>query len=195
MTSTVRKPSSWRFKTLQRDLIATSQLILVGWYFLYRCCRELQGFEEYSLCIMCLSFPDMYYSAQLANGTVEPTHVVPTQVPTVVEKTTALWGLFCQSQELNASCDEFFISNNFSEIKGIPGLTSGIISGKVSGCICNYPQLFWGFFELWVLKFCTGVQERKQVRKEMSVGCAAHFSYSFLASRLVKVLEITSSEM
>uniref|UniRef100_A0A672G0Z0 Solute carrier family 12 member 6-like n=1 Tax=Salarias fasciatus TaxID=181472 RepID=A0A672G0Z0_SALFA len=48
--------------------------------------------------------------------------------PEVVEKTTDLWKHFCQSQQLNASCDDYFASNNFSEIKGIPGLASGIIS-------------------------------------------------------------------
>uniref|UniRef100_A0A7N8YQV9 Solute carrier family 12 member 6 n=1 Tax=Mastacembelus armatus TaxID=205130 RepID=A0A7N8YQV9_9TELE len=36
--------------------------------------------------------------------------------------------MFCHSPELNASCDEYFIWNNFSEIEGIPGLASGIIS-------------------------------------------------------------------
>uniref|UniRef100_A0A672FYN6 Solute carrier family 12 member 6-like n=1 Tax=Salarias fasciatus TaxID=181472 RepID=A0A672FYN6_SALFA len=46
----------------------------------------------------------------------------------LVEKTTDLWKHFCQSQQLNASCDDYFASNNFSEIKGIPGLASGIIS-------------------------------------------------------------------
>uniref|UniRef100_A0A3Q3LUZ9 Solute carrier family 12 member 6 n=1 Tax=Mastacembelus armatus TaxID=205130 RepID=A0A3Q3LUZ9_9TELE len=42
--------------------------------------------------------------------------------------TTYLWQQFCHSPELNASCDEYFIWNNFSEIEGIPGLASGIIS-------------------------------------------------------------------
>lgn len=44
------------------------------------------------------------------------------------EKTTYLWTQFCQGAEINASCDEYFLSNNFSEIEGIPGLASGIIS-------------------------------------------------------------------
>uniref|UniRef100_A0A3B5AFE5 Solute carrier family 12 member 6 n=1 Tax=Stegastes partitus TaxID=144197 RepID=A0A3B5AFE5_9TELE len=43
-------------------------------------------------------------------------------------KTSYLWKHFCQGQELNASCDEYFNANNFSEISGIPGLASGIIS-------------------------------------------------------------------
>uniref|UniRef100_A0A671XDF3 Solute carrier family 12 member 6 n=1 Tax=Sparus aurata TaxID=8175 RepID=A0A671XDF3_SPAAU len=36
--------------------------------------------------------------------------------------------LFCDGPELNASCDKYFNSNNFSEIAGIPGLASGVIS-------------------------------------------------------------------
>ncbi|XP_026154617.1 solute carrier family 12 member 6 isoform X2 [Mastacembelus armatus] len=51
----------------------------------------------------------------------------PSHVPTLME-TTYLWQQFCHSPELNASCDEYFIWNNFSEIEGIPGLASGIIS-------------------------------------------------------------------
>uniref|UniRef100_A0A3B3UQC3 Solute carrier family 12 member 6 n=1 Tax=Poecilia latipinna TaxID=48699 RepID=A0A3B3UQC3_9TELE len=45
-----------------------------------------------------------------------------------VPKTTLLWEEFCHSTELNATCDEYFTANNFTEIKGIPGLASGIIS-------------------------------------------------------------------
>uniref|UniRef100_A0A7N6AKL7 Solute carrier family 12 member 6 n=1 Tax=Anabas testudineus TaxID=64144 RepID=A0A7N6AKL7_ANATE len=51
----------------------------------------------------------------------------PSHVPTLV-MTTYLWKHFCQGPELNASCDEYFMSNNFSNIEGIPGLASGIIS-------------------------------------------------------------------
>ncbi|XP_077356483.1 solute carrier family 12 member 6 isoform X1 [Festucalex cinctus] len=45
-----------------------------------------------------------------------------------VEKTTYLWSRFCQSAEVNASCDDYFAANNFSRIEGIPGLASGIIT-------------------------------------------------------------------
>nr|XP_015801813.2 solute carrier family 12 member 6 isoform X1 [Nothobranchius furzeri] len=62
-------------------------------------------------------------TASYENSTAPPTHS-----PTVVEKTTFLWGHFCQSPELNASCDEYFTSNNLSVINGIPGLASGIIT-------------------------------------------------------------------
>ncbi|XP_037614588.1 solute carrier family 12 member 6-like isoform X2 [Sebastes umbrosus] len=51
----------------------------------------------------------------------------PSYVPPLME-TTYLWTQFCQGAEINASCDDYFLSNNFSEIEGIPGLASGIIS-------------------------------------------------------------------
>lgn len=50
-------------------------------------------------------------------------------VPPLVMNTTSIWKLFCNGPELNASCDKYFNSNNFSQIEGIPGLASGIISG------------------------------------------------------------------
>ncbi|XP_053198177.1 solute carrier family 12 member 7 isoform X1 [Scomber japonicus] len=42
--------------------------------------------------------------------------------------TTKLWQLFCDGPELNATCNEFFVNNNVTEVQGIPGLTSGVIS-------------------------------------------------------------------
>uniref|UniRef100_A0A8C4N0A3 Solute carrier family 12 member 5 n=1 Tax=Equus asinus asinus TaxID=83772 RepID=A0A8C4N0A3_EQUAS len=41
--------------------------------------------------------------------------------------TTRLWGLFCSSRFLNATCDEYFTRNNVTEIQGIPGAASGLI--------------------------------------------------------------------
>ncbi|XP_070848799.1 solute carrier family 12 member 6-like isoform X4 [Chaetodon trifascialis] len=61
------------------------------------------------------------------NITVGPTFD-PSLAPALVEKTTYLWKQFCEGPELNASCDKYFTSNNFSQIQGIPGLASGIIS-------------------------------------------------------------------
>lgn len=61
------------------------------------------------------------------NSTVGPTFD-PSPAPVLEEKTTYLWKQFCQGPELNASCDKYFTSNNFSEIEGIPGLASGVIS-------------------------------------------------------------------
>ncbi|TMS01888.1 solute carrier family 12 member 6 isoform X2 [Larimichthys crocea] len=60
------------------------------------------------------------------NDTVGPTF--DPSPSTILVETTYLWKHFCQGPELNASCDKYFTSNNFSEIDGIPGLASGIIS-------------------------------------------------------------------
>ncbi|XP_046884247.1 LOW QUALITY PROTEIN: solute carrier family 12 member 7-like [Hypomesus transpacificus] len=50
-----------------------------------------------------------------------------------VTHTTQLWGLFCDSAALNATCDEYFTLNNVTEIQGIPGLLSGVISDNMWG--------------------------------------------------------------
>lgn len=47
--------------------------------------------------------------------------------------TTKLWRSFCDSESLNATCDEYFMNNNVTEIQGIPGVTSGILAGKKDG--------------------------------------------------------------
>ncbi|KAG8596486.1 hypothetical protein GDO81_001925 [Engystomops pustulosus] len=45
-----------------------------------------------------------------------------------------LWDRFCHPPGyLNATCDEYFVHNNVSEIEGIPGLSSSIISGIMAG--------------------------------------------------------------
>ncbi|XP_030609659.1 solute carrier family 12 member 6 isoform X2 [Archocentrus centrarchus] len=59
-----------------------------------------------------------------AGPTFDPSHVPEV----MLETPTCIRMIFCQSSELNATCDEYFTSNNFSEIKGIPGLASGGIS-------------------------------------------------------------------
>ncbi|KAM9333742.1 LOW QUALITY PROTEIN: solute carrier family 12 member 7-like [Pholidichthys leucotaenia] len=41
---------------------------------------------------------------------------------------TQLWRLFCDGAGLNATCNEYFANNNVTEVQGIPGLTSGVIS-------------------------------------------------------------------
>uniref|UniRef100_A0A668AVX7 Solute carrier family 12 member 6 n=1 Tax=Myripristis murdjan TaxID=586833 RepID=A0A668AVX7_9TELE len=45
-----------------------------------------------------------------------------------VEKATVLWEHFCEGKELNSSCDDYFSHSNFTQIEGIPGLASGIIT-------------------------------------------------------------------
>ncbi|KAI1889008.1 hypothetical protein AGOR_G00174630 [Albula goreensis] len=47
--------------------------------------------------------------------------------------TTKLWSLFCDGPELNATCNEYFTLNNVTEIQGIPGLMSGVISDNMWG--------------------------------------------------------------
>ncbi|KFR14732.1 Solute carrier family 12 member 7, partial [Opisthocomus hoazin] len=47
-------------------------------------------------------------------------------------KTTNLWRLFCDSSSLNATCDEYFILNNVTEVQGIPGIMSGVLTVKIS---------------------------------------------------------------
>uniref|UniRef100_A0A6Q2WY59 Solute carrier family 12 member 5b n=1 Tax=Esox lucius TaxID=8010 RepID=A0A6Q2WY59_ESOLU len=47
--------------------------------------------------------------------------------------TTKLWRIFCDSEFLNATCDEYFANNNVSEIQGIPGVTSGILAENLFG--------------------------------------------------------------
>ncbi|XP_029989565.1 solute carrier family 12 member 5 isoform X1 [Sphaeramia orbicularis] len=47
--------------------------------------------------------------------------------------TTQLWQMFCDSPFLNATCDKYFASNNVTQIQGIPGVTSGILSENLFG--------------------------------------------------------------
>ncbi|OBS75973.1 hypothetical protein A6R68_17573, partial [Neotoma lepida] len=46
--------------------------------------------------------------------------------------TTALWRLFCNGSSLSATCDEYFVQNNVTEIQGIPGVASGVFLVPVS---------------------------------------------------------------
>ncbi|KAL4635113.1 solute carrier family 12 member 7-like isoform X2 [Arapaima gigas] len=50
-----------------------------------------------------------------------------------VTVTTKLWRLFCNSSDLSATCNEYFTFNNVTEIQGIPGLMSGVISDNMWG--------------------------------------------------------------
>ncbi|KAL2097605.1 hypothetical protein ACEWY4_006812 [Coilia grayii] len=45
-----------------------------------------------------------------------------------VTRPTELWKLFCPNSSIEFSCDEYFILNNVTQIQGIPGLLSGVIS-------------------------------------------------------------------
>ncbi|XP_008305972.1 solute carrier family 12 member 7 isoform X3 [Cynoglossus semilaevis] len=48
-----------------------------------------------------------------------------------VTVTTALWKQFCKGPELNATCDTYFENNNVTEMQGIPGLISGVITDNM----------------------------------------------------------------
>uniref|UniRef100_A0A3Q3JDN8 Solute carrier family 12 member 5a n=1 Tax=Monopterus albus TaxID=43700 RepID=A0A3Q3JDN8_MONAL len=47
--------------------------------------------------------------------------------------TTKLWSIFCDSPFLNATCDKYFERNNVTQIQGIPGITSGIMTDNLFG--------------------------------------------------------------
>uniref|UniRef100_A0A673W5B2 Solute carrier family 12 member 6 n=1 Tax=Salmo trutta TaxID=8032 RepID=A0A673W5B2_SALTR len=64
----------------------------------------------------------------LGNGTVPSTF--DPSLPSS-EATTALWQQFCEGPDLNASCDYYFNLSNISEIPGIPGLSSGVITENI----------------------------------------------------------------
>ncbi|XP_018551399.1 solute carrier family 12 member 7 isoform X3 [Lates calcarifer] len=56
-----------------------------------------------------------------------------TKVVKNITVTTDLWPLFCDSEYPNATCKEYFISNNLTEIQAIPGLLSGVIKDNLWG--------------------------------------------------------------
>ncbi|XP_028993291.1 solute carrier family 12 member 6-like isoform X1 [Betta splendens] len=95
--------------------------------------RTINGHEFHDQCAKTISLSrtplerdNINFTFADDNRTVGPM-LEPTPAPTLVS-TTGLWRIFCQGPELNASCDEYFAANNLSEIEGIPGLASGIIS-------------------------------------------------------------------
>ncbi|XP_049602320.1 solute carrier family 12 member 7 isoform X2 [Syngnathus scovelli] len=47
--------------------------------------------------------------------------------------TTDLWKLFCNSEHLNATCDDYFSLNNVTEIPAIPGILSGVLKDNLWG--------------------------------------------------------------
>ncbi|XP_063075186.1 solute carrier family 12 member 7 isoform X2 [Engraulis encrasicolus] len=45
-----------------------------------------------------------------------------------VSRHTELWNIFCTNASIESTCDEYFMLNNVTQIQGIPGLLSGVIS-------------------------------------------------------------------
>ena len=59
--------------------------------------------------------------------------------------TTDLWPLFCDSEYPNATCDEYFLLNNLTEIQAIPGLLSGVIKGEEEDVDGVWARIQWYF--------------------------------------------------
>lgn len=53
----------------------------------------------------------------------------PPVAAAALERTTSLWLHFCNGSEPSAVCDDYFLHNNVTQIPGIPGLASGVITG------------------------------------------------------------------
>uniref|UniRef100_A0A8C3G775 Solute carrier family 12 member 6 n=1 Tax=Cyclopterus lumpus TaxID=8103 RepID=A0A8C3G775_CYCLU len=98
-------------------LLLMSLLVFVG-------VKYVNKLASVFLACVIVSIVSIYVGALVS--AFKPPHF-PLELP-LLEKTTYLWKQFCQGPEVNASCDEYFLSNNFSQIEGIPGLASGIIS-------------------------------------------------------------------
>ncbi|XP_078500947.1 solute carrier family 12 member 6 isoform X2 [Lissotriton helveticus] len=68
----------------------------------------------------------------LGNRTLSQRHIdvcAKTEEKDNITVPTQLWNLFCSSKnQLNATCDEYFVHNNVTVIEGIPGMASGIFT-------------------------------------------------------------------
>ncbi|XP_069489866.1 solute carrier family 12 member 6 isoform X2 [Ambystoma mexicanum] len=76
--------------------------------------------------------PPSFPVCLLGNRTLSQRHIdacAKTAVKDNVTVPTELWNLFCHPRDqLNASCDEYFMHNNVTSIEGIPGMVSGIFT-------------------------------------------------------------------
>uniref|UniRef100_A0A8C1U725 Solute carrier family 12 member 6 n=1 Tax=Cyprinus carpio TaxID=7962 RepID=A0A8C1U725_CYPCA len=78
------------------------------------------------------SFPVcMLGNRSLAQHDFNGTDAPPVTAAAAQERTTDLWRHFCNSSELSAVCDEYFLHNNVTQIQGIPGLASGVIADNI----------------------------------------------------------------
>uniref|UniRef100_A0A3B3Z889 Solute carrier family 12 member 6 n=1 Tax=Periophthalmus magnuspinnatus TaxID=409849 RepID=A0A3B3Z889_9GOBI len=107
-------------------LILMSLLVFVGVKYvnklasIFLACVIISILSIYIGALVSAFHPPQFKVCMLGNRTINAHDFV-----TVM--TTDLWRHFCHS-ELNDSCDEYFNNNNFTEIDGIPGLASGVIS-------------------------------------------------------------------
>ncbi|KAJ3594638.1 hypothetical protein NHX12_003945 [Muraenolepis orangiensis] len=75
---------------------------------------------------------------------------VKTEVVNNMTQTSALWALFCNGSHLSATCDQYFTLNNLTEIPGIPGLLSGVITDELFPYTVTYLVIYSTFFTLLV---------------------------------------------
>ncbi|XP_031154125.1 solute carrier family 12 member 7 isoform X2 [Sander lucioperca] len=94
-------------------------------------CVILSIFAIYAGVIKTIFEPPDFPVCMLGNRTLR-NHNFDSCLKTVVidnvTVTTKLWKLFCDGPELNATCNDYFVQNNVTEVQGIPGLASGVIS-------------------------------------------------------------------
>ncbi|RXN13884.1 solute carrier family 12 member 7-like protein [Labeo rohita] len=99
-------------------------------------CVVLSILAIYAGVIKTIFEPPVFPVCLLGNRTLQNhdfDKCMKTEIIDNVTVTTKLWSLFCKGPELNASCNEYFTLNNVTEIQGIPGLTSGVISENMWG--------------------------------------------------------------
>uniref|UniRef100_A0A8C2GTP5 Solute carrier family 12 member 7b n=1 Tax=Cyprinus carpio TaxID=7962 RepID=A0A8C2GTP5_CYPCA len=99
-------------------------------------CVVLSILAIYAGVIKTIFEPPIFPVCLLGNRTLQNhgfDKCMKTEIIDNVTVTTKLWSLFCKGPELNASCNEYFTLNNVTEIQGIPGLTSGVISENMWG--------------------------------------------------------------
>uniref|UniRef100_A0A7N9ALZ7 Solute carrier family 12 member 6 n=1 Tax=Mastacembelus armatus TaxID=205130 RepID=A0A7N9ALZ7_9TELE len=113
-------------------LLLMSLLVFVGVKYVnklasvFLACVILSIISIYIGALVSAFKPPHFPVCMLGNRTINA-HEIHDQCAKIIQikdPTTYLWQQFCHSPELNASCDEYFIWNNFSEIEGIPGLAS-----------------------------------------------------------------------
>ncbi|XP_034717780.1 solute carrier family 12 member 7 isoform X2 [Etheostoma cragini] len=97
-------------------------------------CVILSIIAIYAGVIKTIFEPPDFPVCMLGNRTLQ-NHNFDSCVKTVdignVTVTTKLWKLFCDGPELNATCNDYFVQNNLTEVQGIPGLASGVISDNL----------------------------------------------------------------
>ncbi|XP_047014052.1 solute carrier family 12 member 7 isoform X3 [Ictalurus punctatus] len=94
-------------------------------------CVVLSILAIYAGVIKTIFEPPIFPVCLLGNRTLQNQDFdkcLKTEIINNVTVTTKLWSLFCDSSNFNATCDEYFRKNNVTEVQGIPGLTSGVIS-------------------------------------------------------------------